>query len=194
VCDRPKRMYFEPIEPPGDPAGPSINTKAVGYQIHPSSTYTAPPTTPKGPYLLDISGWVRVPIVVGQVSQQSELVVHTNHLTERTKIMTNKTTNLRKALIAGVIGIASFAIPLGAHANAKAPESCRTFSSGRTTCSYSNGSGGTSWNSYNPNSGYSSSGFRQRSGGSSWGSYDYTRPSGRSGSRSYSSWSNCWGC
>jgi len=148
----------------------------------------------QGPFLLDIWWWARVPIVMSQDSLHSGFVVRRNHLTERTRTMVNKATNLRKALVVSVIGIASFAIPLGAQANAKALESCRTFRSGRTTCSYSNGSGGTSWNSYNPYSGYSSSGFRQRSGGSSWGSYDYTLPSGRSGSRSYSSWGDCWGC
>lgn len=108
--------------------------------------------------------------------------------------MSNKINATRKALIAGAITIMSFALPLGSQVGAKAPENCRSFSSGRTTCSYSNGSGGTSWSSYNSNTGYSSYGYRQRNGGSSWGSYDYTMPSGRSGSRSYSSWNNCWGC
>ena len=101
--------------------------------------------------------------------------------------MNNKTNNTRKALIAGAVAVMSLALPMGVQANAKAPEGCRSFSTGRTTCSYSNGLGGTSWNSYNPNSGYSSNGFRQKSGGSSWGSYDFTMPSGRTGTRSYSS-------
>lgn len=172
----------------------SFKTKGSGPQIPSPSIYSTLLCTPKGPFSWYISRWVRVPIVKNPLWLHSEYMVHENHLTERTRIMINKATNLRKALVAGVIGIASFAIPLGTQANAKAPESCRTFSSGRTTCSYSNGSGGTSWNSYNPSSGYSSGGYRQRSGGSSWGSYNYTLPSGRSGSRSSSSWNNCWGC
>jgi hypothetical protein len=99
-----------------------------------------------------------------------------------------------RTLVGVAIAIMTLALPLGSQVGAKAPEKCRTFSSGRTTCSYSNGSGGTSWNSYNPNSGYSSYGYRQSSGGSKWGSYNYTMPSGRSGSRSYHSWDDCWGC
>lgn len=101
--------------------------------------------------------------------------------------MNTKIKSIRKVLVAGAIGIMSFALPIESQVGAKAPENCKTFSSGRTTCSYSNGSGGTSWNSYNPYSGYSSNGYRQRSGGSSWGSYDFSLPSGRTGTRSYSS-------
>jgi hypothetical protein len=137
-------------------------------------------------------GWVCMPIVATPFALHSDHVAHTNHPTERTSIMNTK--NIKKALVAGAIGVISFAMPIAAQVSAKAPESCRSFSSGRTTCSYSNGSGGTSWSSYNPYSGYSSYGYRQSSGGSSWGSYNYTLPSGRSGSRSYNNWSNCWGC
>ena len=108
--------------------------------------------------------------------------------------MNIQTKLIRKTLLASAVAALSFALPLASQVSAKTPENCRTFSSGRTTCSFSNGSGGTSWNSYNPNTGYSSGGFRQKSGSSSWGSYDYTLPSGRSGSRSYNNWSNCWGC
>jgi len=103
--------------------------------------------------------------------------------------------NLRKiAVIATATAVASLglAIQPSTPASAAKVQNCRTYSTGRTTCTYNNGRGGTSWNSYNPYSGYSSHGYRHRSGNSSWGSYDYTYGSGRSGTRSYNSW--CFGC
>jgi hypothetical protein len=102
---------------------------------------------------------------------------------------------VRKTLIKGAITTAAaglLALGLGiSPASAQKAEGCKSYSSGRTTCSYGNGSGGTSWNSYNPYSGYSSNGYRQNNGGSSYGSYEWSTPS-RSGSRSYSSWGSIW--
>ena len=68
---------------------------------------------------------------------------------------------------------------------AKSPEGCRSYSSGRTTCSQSD-NGITSYQSYNPYSGYSSNGWRSSSGSSSYGYNNYSTPSSN-GWRSYSS-------
>ena len=102
---------------------------------------------------------------------------------------------VRKSLFKGVLtttAVGLFALGLGvAPASAQKVEGCRSYSTGRTTCSYSTGGGGTTWNSYNPYSGYSSNGYRNKSGGSSYGSYDWNNGR-KSGTRSYSSWGSVW--
>ena len=130
-----------------------------------------------------------MPIVDMRIVRQIEIVVHENYQTKGTKMKLKKS-----ALIAAATAIASLGLLVqsGSPVSAMKTEGCRTFSTGRTTCSYSNGLGGTSWNSYNPYSGYQSYGYRQRSGNSSWGTYNFSYGSGRSGSRSYNSY--CFGC
>lgn len=77
--------------------------------------------------------------------------------------------------------------PTFASASAERPSSCRLYSSGRTTCSYSLGGGSYSYNSYNPYSGYSSYGYRNSYGSSSYGYNSYQSPSSY-GYRSYNSY------
>jgi hypothetical protein len=98
---------------------------------------------------------------------------------------------VKKSLFKGLLtstAVGLFALSLGTSpASAQKVEGCKTFSTGRTTCSYSTGGGGTTWNSFNPDSGYSSYGYRNNSGGNSYGSYDWNNGR-RSGTRSYNSW------
>jgi hypothetical protein len=61
----------------------------------------------------------------------------------------------RMALIVGIFGALSFTLPVASQANAKAIGSCRSFTSGRTTCSYDNGSGGVLMLPYRAKPGYS---------------------------------------
>ena len=92
-------------------------------------------------------------------------------------------TIMRKLLVATlaifVIGISSQS------AQAMRPSGCSTFSSGRTTCSQTYG-GTTTYQSYNPYSGYSSNGSRTTYGSNSYGSNSYSSPSSN-GYRSYNS-------
>ncbi|MEI6095737.1 MAG: hypothetical protein WCR08_09845 [Gammaproteobacteria bacterium] len=101
---------------------------------------------------------------------------------------------VRKNLIKGVLTTTAaglLALGMGiSPASAQKVNGCSTFSSGRTTCSYSSG-GGTSWSSSNPNSGYTSNGYRYNSGTSSYGSYDWSKGS-KSGTRSFSSSGSIW--
>lgn len=96
-----------------------------------------------------------------------------------------KMTKQRVFWAASVIAAISVAVPAGASAATKAPEKCRTFNTGRTTCTYSSGSGTDYWFSTNPRTGYSSNGYRWSDDNSSFGSYNYTYGSGKSGTRSY---------
>jgi hypothetical protein len=102
---------------------------------------------------------------------------------------------VRKTLVKGILTTTAaglFALGLGVStASAQKVESCRSFNTGRTTCSYRVGGGGTVWNSYNSDTGYSSNGYRNNSGGSSYGSYDWNNGR-KSGTRSYSSWGSVW--
>jgi hypothetical protein len=91
----------------------------------------------------------------------------------------------RAASVAAIAALIC-AVPLTGVSDAgAATANCRSFSSGRTTCTY--GSGGYSnYYSYNPRSGYRSNGYRYSTPGSSWGSRSYSTPRS-SGNRSYTS-------
>ena len=67
-------------------------------------------------------------------------------------------------------------VPAVASASADRPSGCRTYSTGRITCTSSLGGGSYSYNSFNPSSGYSSYGYRSSVGSSSYGYNSYSSP------------------
>lgn len=99
----------------------------------------------------------------------------------------NKNVQVRRTLAMLALMAGALLAPiLGTSQVGAATSGCRYYPTGRTTCTY--GSGGYStYNSYNPRTGYRSNGYRYYSPSHSTGSWRYSTPRS-SGSRSYTNY------